>query len=344
MKKYLPYLVIILALLAATVWFAANKSTSTLSEREGRFAVKDKNEIAKIILTDTENKSVELKQQNGVWMVNGKYPARPELVAQLFDALTRVTSLCPVPTAAHDNVIREMTAHHVQAQIFDAKNNLLKSYWVGGPSVDGKYTYMLLRIDGKPAQRPHMTYLPGVKGYLTYHYGTDEENWRSRLLFNYQPGDIYALQVDYTGEEKNSFRINRIAADSFSLAPVQHNFVRSDTYQQKYIRQYLGFYSSVFIEAYDNRYPLKDSMLSTTPYAIISVTGKNKVVNRVNLYRMPVSQRSKTLFDDKGNEITYDVDHFHAGIHHNQDFAIAQYYVFGKLLRSYKDFFFKPAQ
>lgn len=344
MKKYLPYIIIIIALAGAAVWSIKNQSKGTISEREGDFAVKDKTEISKIVLADTENKTIELTRQGGVWMVNGKYPARQELVDQLFDAITRVTSLCPVPTAAHDNVIREMMAHHVQAQVFDANNNLLKSYWVGGPSVDGKYTYMLLQIDGQPAQRPHMTYIPGVKGYLTYSYGTDEENWRSRLLFNYQPEDINSLQVEYPADEKNSFHIRRIGADTFSLEPTQDKFLLTGTYQQKYIRQYLGFYSSIYIEAYDNNYSLKDSMLTTTPYAIISVTGKNNQVNRVNLYHMPVSQHSKTLIDDKGNEITYDVDHFHAGINNNKDFTITQYYVFGKLLRSYKDFFYKPVQ
>ena len=49
-------------------------------------------------------------------------------------------------------------------------------------------------------------------------------------------------------------------------------------------------------------------------------------------------------FDEKGNDMTYDIDHYYASIHDEKDFAIVQYYVFGKLLRNYKDFYFKPAK
>jgi len=309
---------------------------------EGDFAVNDKTEISKIILTDVENKKVELARQGGVWFVNGKYPAREELVASLFDAITRVTSLCPVPTAAHDNVIRELLTRHVRTQIFDAKNNLLKSYWVGGPTVDGQNTYMLLEINGEPASRPHMTYIPGFKGYLTPRFNTDEENWRSRVLFNYTRQDINTLRIEYPDDEKKSFIINRVAEDSFEVGPVDKKFEVKETYQQKYIRQYLDFYSSIYIEAYDNSYSLKDSMMQTVPFATITVTEKDNSVNKVNLFRMPLNKRSKAQFDENGNEITYDIDHFHASIHDGKDWAIAQYYVLGKLLRNYKDFYFRP--
>ena len=127
MKKYLPYLIIIIALAGAAVWFVKNQSKGTVSEQEGDFAVKDAKQISKITLTDTENNKVELTNPNGVWMVNGKYPAREELVKQLFDAIARVTSLCPVPTAAHDNVIREMMAHHIQAKYLTQKIICLKA-------------------------------------------------------------------------------------------------------------------------------------------------------------------------------------------------------------------------
>jgi len=344
MKKYLPYLIIIIALVGAAVWFIKNQSKGTVSEQEGDFAVKNKEEISKIILTDTENKKVELTNPNGVWMVNGKYPAREELVLQLFDAITRVTSLCPVPTAAHDNVIREMMGRHVRAEIFDAKNNLLKSYWVGGPTVDGQNTYMLLEIEGKPASRPHMTYVPNNKGYLTFRYNTDEENWRTKVLFNYKPEEIKSLSVEYPADEKSSFTITNVAKDSFTLSPVDEKFRISEAYPQKFIQQYLAFYSSIYIEAFDNTYSKRDSLIKTTPYCTITITETDNSVNKVNLFNMPVSKRSKSQFDAKGNDMTTDIDHFYASIHDEKDFAIVQYYVFGKLLRNYKDFYFKPAK
>ena len=344
MKKFIPLVLIIIALSVAAIWFVKHQSKGTINEQEGNFAVKDSKQIFKIILTDTENKKVELTNSGGVWFVNGKYPAREELIAQLFDAVTRITSLCPVPTAAHDNVIREMLAHHVRAEIYDAKNNLLKSYWVGGPSVDGESTYMVLEIDGKPASRPHMTYIPGLKGYLTLRYNTDEENWRTKVLFNYKPEEIKSLSVQYPANEKNSFTINKVANDSFTLSPANEKFRINEPYQQKFIQQYLAFYSSIYIEAFDNGYSKRDSLQKSTPYCTLTVTETDNSVNKVNLFYMPLSKRSKLQFDEKGNDMTYDIDHYYASIHDEKDFAIVQYYVFGKLLRNYKDFYFKPAK
>lgn len=342
MKKYLPLLLVIILLSGAAVWFVKNQSKGTINEAEGDFAVKDATSIAKIILTDTEGKKVELTKPSGIWMVNGKYPAREDLIKQLFDAITRVTSLCPVPTAAHDNVIREMLERHTRTEIFDADGKLLKSYWVGGASTDGQNTYMLLEIDGKPASRPHMTYVPGLKGYLTFRYSPDEENWRTKVVFNYVPGDIKALSVEYPNNEANSFTLTEVAPDSFSLSPANEKLRITEPYQQKFIKQYLSFYSSIYIEAFDNSYSGKDSLLKTTPFCTITVTERDNSVNKVRMFYMPLSQRSKSQFDEKGNDRTMDVDHFYATIHDEKDFTIVQYYVFGKLLRNYKDFFFKP--
>ncbi|MFN8321990.1 MAG: hypothetical protein U0T74_04980 [Chitinophagales bacterium] len=344
MKKYLPYLLVIVVLAAAAIWFIKHQSKGTINEQEGDFAVKESKDIFKIILSDTENNKVEIAQVNGLWMVNNKYAAREELVTQLIDAITRVTSLCPVPTAAHDNVTRDLLAQHVQVQVYNRKDELMKSYWVGGPSIDGQNTYMLLELDGKPAVRPHMTYIPGFRGYLTPRFNTSEENWRSRVLYNYKEDEIKTLRVEYPADPMKSFSLTRVTSDSFSLSPLDEKFRINEPYQQKFIRQYLGFYSSIYIEAFDNSYSKRDSVMQTVPYCNITITGTDNSVNHVKLFYMPVSKRSKLQFDEKGHEMTYDIDHYYASIHNGQDFAIVQYYVLGKLLRNYRDFYFKPKQ
>ena len=59
---------------------------------------------------------------------------------------------------------------------------------------------------------------------------------------------------------------------------------------------------------------------------------------------MPLSKRSKLQFDAQGNDMPFDIDHYYASIHDGKDFALVQYYIFGKLLRNYKDFYFKPTK
>lgn len=343
MKKYLPYILIIVLLGLGSAWFFYNQTTGTAEMDEDAFAVKDADDITKIILTDTDNKKITLKKQQGVWIANDKFEAREELTLSLLDAITRMKILSAVPYSAHDNVMRELMGRNVKTEIFTgSESKPERVYYVGGPTLDGQGTYLLLEKNGKPVERPHIIYIPSFLGYVTHRFNTDEENWRSKVLFRYRPEDIQSLSISYPDAEQNSFTIARINSDSFALSPADEKYRIQDSYRQAYIRQYLEFYSSISIEAFDNDYSGKDSLMKTRPFCILSITDKNHQVNQARLYRMPISKRSKVQFDEKGNELDYDLEHYHAAIHNDKDLAIVQYYVFGKLMRQYKDFYFKP--
>ncbi len=342
MKKYLPYIAVILVFAGAAAWFVKTQSPESQNQREGNFAVKEG--ITKVVLDNTEKRHIELTLQNGIWKVNSKHEVREELIKQLLEALTRVSSLTPVPANAHDHVIKELMSRHVKVQVFTGGGKPEKTYLVGGPTVDNRGTYMLLQMeDGNMATRPHITYIPGYYGYLTPRFEMDAENWRSRLVFNETLNDIEQISVQYPDENNNSFTITRAGTDSFTLQPGDEKFRIAQPYEQKYVKQYLSFYSAVYMEAFDNHYPAKDSMMETKPYCRLSITKTDGSKKLVRLYRMPLNKRSKAVVDLAGKEINYDVDRFYASVN-DEDFAIVQYYVFGKLLRSYKDFFFKPKE
>lgn len=342
MKKYLPYIIIIGLLVLAAVGFGVAKMFGGSGKEEASFAVENKKDISHIVLTGSDHKVIDLQKSNAGWILNGKYPASEPLVQNLLQTVGGILTRCPVPAAAHDNVIREMLDKNVKVDVYTGlEKKPVITYYVGGPTVNNDGTYMLREVDGKMAQRVFITYMPGVPGYLTPIYNTDEETWRSRLVFNYSPGDIKSISVEYPYDEKKSFTIQRVAGDSLVLAPMDEKFRIAETYQQGYLKQYTGFFSNISLEAFDNTFSKKDSTLQTTPLCIFTITSSSNAVNKVNIYHMPVTERSKAQFDEKGNDMLYDSDHYHAGINGNKDLAIVQYYVFGKLMRSYADFYYK---
>ena len=342
MKKFLPLFILIVLLAGAATWFIINRNVGTFDKEEDAFAVPNKKDISKVILTDTDKKRIELTNVNGVWMVNGKYAAREELVISLFDVIARIKTLCPVPRAAHDIIIRRLFEKNTKVEVYTSKNEPTKVYYVGGPTPEGNGTYMLRETDGKTDSRPYITYLPGLQGYLTPRYQTDEETWRSRVVMKYSRDDIKSLSLEYPAEENKSFIITRVGKDSFNLAALNSKYEISQAYQQKYIRQYLDFYSSISIEVFDNKNETKDSVIHTTPYSVFTITRTDNSVNKVNMFYQPINKRSKMPFDSKGNIMTYDVDRYYASFNNDKDFSVVQYYVFGKLLRNYQDFFYKP--
>jgi hypothetical protein len=343
MKKFLPYFLVVLLLATVAGWLFYKQLPSTIAKEESEFAVKDANAITSIKLTDTDKNTMELSLVKGVWIINGQFIAREDLVKELLDAVTRVTSLSPVPNKAHENVVREMLGKNTRVEIYCGSKKPTMVYYVGGPTVDSRGTYMLREVDGKMAARPHITYIPGFNGYLTPRYVPDVQNWRSRVLFDEPQDNVDELSVEYLMEPEKSFTIKRLGTDSFNVFPQDEKYRINENTQQRYIQQYLSFYRGVFVESYENENPEKDTVLSKSPFCIINISVKNGADKKVELYYMPVNKRSKKQFDDKGNPMLYDIDHYYATLNSGKDFAMVQYYTLGKLLRSYKDFYFKPA-
>lgn len=342
MKKYLPLVVVIIALAGVAGWFWYQQAPGTIEAREGDFGVKNIEKVTRIALSHTDGRKVELTKESTGWKVNKQHPVRPEVMNQLLDAIQRLTSLSPVPARAHDNVLKELMQEHVDVKAYDANGKLLKHYLTGKATVNNDATYMLLMNDGKPANRPHIVYIPGFRGYVTPRYELDPEVWRSRGVFTYDLPAIKEVSVNYPSEPEKSFRITRLTPDSFALNPLDEKYAINEIYKQRYVQQYLEFYSFINIEAYDNIYSGRDSMTATAPYCAIHLTTTDGRTRKADLYRMPINKRSKAQFDMKGNELTYDVDRYYVSLDNNTDFAVVQHYVFGKLMRSYKDFFFKP--
>ncbi|MFN8286977.1 MAG: hypothetical protein U0V74_09510 [Chitinophagales bacterium] len=346
MKKYLPYLVVIVLLAGAAIWYKVYNSPEAIKDREGDFAYAQTEDIYSIIMTSSDGRKIDLKRNGDKWKVNDKYDARPDLIQHLFEAFGTMTSLAPVPGSAHDNVIRDLMNNSVTVELRDKSGDLLKSYMVGGATVDGENTYMLNMVNGKPASRPHMVYIPGFHGSLLPRFEMDEEVWRVRTVYgdNYTGSGFMWLKVDYPANPENSFSVSRVApnVDSFKVEPLDAKYAIDQPYKQKYVRQYVSFFNNVSIEAYDNTNSHKDSIMQTTPYCMIITGSDMSYHDTTKLYYMPINKRSKAQYDLAGKELTYDIDRYYASINNGKDFAIVQYYVFGKLLRNYKDFFFKP--
>jgi hypothetical protein len=48
-------------------------------------------------------------------------------------------------------------------------------------------------------------------------------------------------------------------------------------------------------------------------------------------------------YDEDGRRLLYDPEHYYALFNDKKDFALIQFYTWGKVLRNYQDFFVKAA-
>ena len=106
MKKYIPYILLLVILSVLIGWFLLKPNQTTLDEKEGAFKVKDRERIGKVVLHDDKKRDIVLEKKNRIWWVNDKYEAREDLIERLLDVATRIESQAPVSKAAHENVLR----------------------------------------------------------------------------------------------------------------------------------------------------------------------------------------------------------------------------------------------
>ena len=337
-KKNKIYLAILIVLMILSYFVVFKKHSGTISDEEKNFAVVDTATIYKIFMADKDNNQVILKRDKGNWTVNNKFPARKGAIYLLLTTLKRQRVRFPVSEQSRSQVIAGLATKSTKVELYDKDNNLIKSFYVGGASEDYLGSYMLMEIEkGKPAKTPMVVTLPGFDGYLSVRYFLKEVEWRSRMIFNYAPSMIQSLSMNFPYKKEQSFTINTVGKDSFNIVRTINNQIAKKANMDR-IKLFLSYFSNINAEAYQNNNPKKDSVLSASPFCIISVKDFLGKENKVSLYYMPLNRKSKQQYDQQGNIMPYDLDHYYASINNGKDFVIVQDYVFAKLFRLYSDF------
>src|SRR4030095_4963335 len=140
MNRNIIYFLLLLVLGIAVYFIMSQKSSGTLNKKEASFAVDDTAAIGKIFIADMKGAKVVLERKDNTWTVNGKYNARGDYMNSLLSTIKRVNIGYPVPEAARKTVITNMASENKKVEIFDKSGALMKSYFVGGPTLESNGT------------------------------------------------------------------------------------------------------------------------------------------------------------------------------------------------------------
>ncbi|MCS6991999.1 MAG: DUF4340 domain-containing protein [Chitinophagales bacterium] len=335
MKAIRLYLLLFLVLVAAAgivIWL--KEPWSTLPKDETAFAVADTAAVYRIAIADMRGRKVVYQRAGHRWKVNDKYYVRKDYMDVLLSTIHRVRIQYPVADAAQATVITSMTNHNKKVEIYDRKGRLLKSYYVGGPTLDNRGTYMLL----EGSRRPYVTVIPNFIGTLQSRYSTDEEKVRDTNIFRYRPGEIRRIKLTYTGKPDSSFALEVLAADSFAVSNGLNQILASENMDKKKIYEYLNLFRHLNVETYANELPKKDSILQTTPYCELEVLDGAGNTRSLTCFRMPRTQHTVIQYDREGKPVLFDPDRFYVFIDPDNDFAIIQKFHFGPVFQHFQHF------
>ncbi len=335
MKKNSIYFLLLIVLAVAVYFFVVKNRMTTLNGKDDAFAVKDTADITKIFMADMSGRSVTLQRKGAYWIINNAYPVRSDEIQILLSTIKQVAVKYPVNAAAHDIVMKEMATTATKIEIYDKNNSLLKSYYVGGADQMQTGTYMKMPASDKI----YATYIPGFDGYLSTRYSLDTITWRDRTIFSFNIPQISSITVNYTDNRKDSsFEISVISPDSFQIKPLNGKMANMPVVKEK-LFLYLLAYKQINAEAYRNDDPIKDSLLHTTPFCTFTLVDNEGNPHIVKCYHKKITETTMQQFDQNGQPLSYDLDHYYASINNGKDFVIIQQYHFGKLFKTYYYFF-----
>ena len=339
-------IVIILALVAVVLIFT--QSNKTFQGALSEFAIQDTATVTKLFMADKNNNTVTLtRKADGQWIVNNNYPASRQNIDMLLQTMHTLAVKEPVSLAAHNSVIRELSVNSVKVEIYQKvyridlfntirwfpHEKLTKVYYVGGATQNNRGTYMLM----ENSSTPFVTFIPGFRGYVSPRYMPMVNVWRDYKVFRKSLPEIAAVQVEIPGKENESFVITNNGNTSISLYSYPENQPIPDFDTLAALNFLTGFRNLNFESIQSNMDPLKkDSILSSSPFMIITLTDTSGVSNTVKTY----FKEGYGDVDMDGNIIPYDLDRLWALVNDGEDFVLIQYFSFDKVLRP-RSFFLK---
>jgi hypothetical protein len=330
MKRNIIFLLLFIMLAVSAYFLVIKKTPGTLNEEETGFAVTDTASIGKIFIGDMQGNKVVIERMKNFWMLDKKYPVRNDYIRVLLSTIKNVAVSYPVQQAAINKVAAEMAAHNKKVEIYDTRGKLIRSYFVGGPSLDSHGTFMLM----EGSTNPYVTAIPGFQGVLETRYTTDADAIRSTEIYNFRLNEIREVTVEYREKADSSFSISVLGPDSFQLRSAQGSLYDAALVDKIKLRSYLDLFSFINAEAYVNDLSKKDTILQAPPFCIITLIDRRNLHHTTACYRIPLLPDSPMQFDPSGQPMKFDNDRYFASINNGSDFVIVQRYHFGRLLKN----------
>lgn len=291
-RKNIFNLIIFILLFIATIYILIQNKNSTTKVKPTDFSISDTASIRKIFIADMKGQSVSLTKSNHHWLVNDEFPVNTSKMELLLDVLKRVEVKNPTPASMRENVIKDMAAGAVKVEIYKKGIKPFKIIYIGGPTQDMLGTFMALENKRK---EPYVVHLPGFNGYLSEGYFfTDINEWRSKEVFNYQPGKIKSVRVIYNGNGDSSFTLNVSGTNNFNLIQSSTNEEIIPLDQQK-VKSFLQAFTKLHFMSVETDIKgfKRDSIFNSEPVITISVTTIEDEIKSLKLFYRPSDIRTR---------------------------------------------------
>jgi hypothetical protein len=347
MKKNRYFLIAFIVLTFIAFILILTNTTNTFKRSQSDFAVDDTSNITTIFMSDKNNNTLKMSRQlpGYNWIINDKYAGHRFNVNMLLETMLNIKVKEPVPVSARNNIIKELSVNAVKVEIYQwvygidvfglrlfPHEKLTKVYYVGGATQNNRGTFMLM----EDSPEPFITYLPGLRGFVSPRFMPIEKYWRDYTVFKKNIDEIASVRVEFPSVPEQSYLITNhqnLNVELVSLADKK----RVTDYDTLKVMNFLSAFRNLNFEALLNDIDQhkKDSILSSQPFIIITLTDTKGISRTIKTFHKS-SGYDET--DYNGKPVPYDLDRAYALVNDGKDFTLIQFYVFDKVLKPVKYF------
>lgn len=320
---------------AVSVWLYLQNSSGTIRSKYYDFAIDDTSSISQINLSGAGKKQIILeKTESGKWMVNTQFAARADAVKNLLTCIKEMRVKNPVAKDLVEAVEKRVESADTKVEIFKGDKRV-RLYYVDADDSDGVGTTMLLcnPRNGEKYPFPFVMYIPGFNGFLSVRYMPDADFWKERTVFAFYPDQISSISVKYPHMPDSSFMVSINGSNKISVTDNKGRVISGlDTATAK---RYIMYYINIQYETLKNDLPkaAKDSAMIKGPVQVIELKDREGKIYSVKTFpKLDDNSRSlTTMVAEKQRE---DINRMYALINNDKDFAVIQFYIFGKLFQT----------
>lgn len=218
-NKTLAVSTVVLMITIVGFWFFAFRDDN-IEIDETAFVVNDIPSIDRVEMISSRD-TVVLRFDGVRWTVNDKYPADRRTVQVLFGTIEHVKPRRPVSDKRLREVSEQLKTSGTTVSFF-AKDNLVKSYVVGGNSQKPEAWFQV------PGGNPVVMNIPGYRVYAAGVFEQSENDWRDKRVFGLNWRNFKSLTTTFT-KDRESYTISG-KQNLFAVEGVETDTAKVNTY------------------------------------------------------------------------------------------------------------------
>ncbi len=336
-----------LLFMVAVIIFWYSHSASTLRASDSDFSLDRSLDIIRIEMytNDRSDEVIMEKDEQGRWILNNYFFANEPAVQQLISSMNRLRVRQPVSFENRNQVEQMLDARGITVKFFVKAwrvhlgnfrlfpyQRAYQSFVVGENTPDGMSTYM--RKSG--SQMPFKVHIPALESGIAYLFEPYTREWRNPVIIDMERQHIARISVmDYNRPEQ-SYHLRRSDTGRFEFFDFDETSRKIDVATDSLrLERFLSSFRNVHYETLldKEQEQLRKKLMFDEPF--MEVTVQNREGLEVSF--LAFARYMPESVDESATVAQRDPNRFYLQVN-DGEFALAQYYVFSRILRPFSFF------